>query len=295
MIGLIKRWLRRLFQILAPTIIIPLWRKLDKDKAWPDVEFFIDNTPIKIWGGVGGDSYTGWIYQQGFFAALIKCYAPHESLRIFDFGCGYGKVAPISVFFTHPDGKYIGVDLRQDCIDFCKYQYSHLPRVEFALTKGFNACYSEQKQTSTDKNVSYKQDWPVTDQFIDIVTAISVFTHLQEKDALDYMNKIYDILKPNGLAILTFHIVEEPRKQPTFISPEKPHLVDVFDFHTPLPTTYNWFTSNPKRPEDAIAVNMKGLSSLMQGKFKMEFLIKGSTTGGHDPFFQDIVILRKNT
>jgi len=34
----------------------------------------------------------------------------------------------------------------------------------------------------------------------DLLIAMSVFTHLQEKDAIMYLNKIYDVLVPDGLA-----------------------------------------------------------------------------------------------
>jgi len=275
-------WIRR--------VVFPLWRKLEKAVAWPDVEFFIDNAPTNIWGGVGGDSYTGWIYQQGFFAALTKCFAINGSLRIFDFGCGYGKMAPISVFFTHPNGKYIGVDILKSCVDFCKRKYSQLPRVEFYLSKDVNPAYH---RVEGEMRLLQEPDWPVADESIDIVISISVFTHLQEVDAFRYMNKIYKILKPNGIAILTFHIIEEPRKQPRFTSKNKPRHSDLFDFHTPLPPSYNWFTSNPELPERAVAINRLGLNSLLQRKFKVELLIRGSTTGGYDPFFQDVIILRK--
>ena len=149
-----KRGLRMAMIIIVPWVIYklmirfvnPLWIKLEKIAAWPDVEFFIDNAPTNILGGVGGNSYTGWIYQQGFFATLIKCFARNGSLRIFDFGCGYGKMAPISVFFTHPNGKYIGVDILKSCIDFCKRKYSQLPRVEFYLSKDFNPAYPNERE-----------------------------------------------------------------------------------------------------------------------------------------------------
>lgn len=255
--------------------------------------FSLRMSPARFGGGVGGNSYTGWVYQQGFFAALIKCYAVNSSLRILDFGCGYGKMAPVSVFFTHPEGEYLGIDILEDCIYFCKRKYSHLPRVKFHLSKDANAANAPRQQSAVDKSASYGEDWPVTNESIDVVLAISVFTHLQEAAAFGYINKIYSILKPNALSILTFHIVEEPRKQPRFLSKYNPSLVSLFNFSTPLPSTYNWFTSNPKLPESGIAINMTGLDQLIEKKFEIELLIRGSTTGGNDPFPQDVVVLRR--
>jgi hypothetical protein len=40
---------------------------------------------------------------------------------------------------------------------------------------------------------------------------------------------------------------------------------------------------------------MAGLNSLMQGKFKVELIMRGSATGGNDPLPQDVVVLRKFT
>jgi len=262
------------------------WRKREKELAWPDVEFIIDHMPRRIWGGVGGDSQTGWAYQQGFFAALIQSHVKGESLNFLDFGCGIGKLTPISLSFTHPAGRYVGVDIMEDCIAYCREHYADLPRVDFALSREFNATYSA--SGAQPSSAAYGQDWPVEDDSIDIVTAVSVFTHLQETDAHGYMAKLHAILKPGGVAFLTFHIVEEPRLAPRFPDPAK-----LFDFHTRLPASKHWFTSRPARPEDAIAVNMQGLESLIADRFDLRALIRGSTTGGHDPFFQDLAVLRR--
>jgi SAM-dependent methyltransferase len=280
------------FHRLFRSGIIDSFKRYDREQAWPDAEFFIENVPPKIFGGVGGDSYTGWIYQQGFFAGLIRSHLPGRSLRIIDFGCGFGKLAPVSTFFTHPDGVYIGIDIRSDCIEACERQYAHLPRVEFHKSEDYNSMYSEERSDELRRSTP-QHDWPAKPGSIDLVTAISVFTHLQEEQALHYFRQIHGVLKPNGVAMLTFHIVEEPRKAPKFSSANKPHLLDLFDFRTALPPSQNFFTSRPLVPEDAIAVNDAGLKSLIGDRFDLVSIIRGSTTGGEDPFFQDIVILRK--
>jgi hypothetical protein len=35
------------------------------------------------------------------------------------------------------------------------------------------------------------------------------------------------------------------------------------------------------------------LNSLIQGKFNIELMMRGSATGGSDPLSQDVVVLRK--
>jgi SAM-dependent methyltransferase len=269
-------------------------KRVEKARAWPEAKFFIENVPDEIWGEVG-DNYANWVYQQGFFAALLKCFTKNESLKIIDFGCGHGKLAPVSVFFTHPRGEYLGIDIQESYINYCRRKYAQLPGVKFHVSKDYNPLYSPEQQRAVAGSRSYGDDWPVTANSIDVVIAVSVFTHLQEVDAFGYVNKIYTVLKPDALAMLTCHIVEEPRKQPGFIFKYNPFLASLFKFATPLPPSYDWFTSNPKLPESGIAVNMTGLNKLIQGKFKIEIIVRGSATGGKDPFPQDVVVIRKLT
>ncbi len=266
------------------------FKRFDKRWAWREAEYLIDNIPDEIWGDVVGDSVTNWVYQQGFFAALMRCYAPNKSLRIVDFGCGHGKLAPVSVFFTHPEGEYLGIDIQRDYIDYCRRKYAKIPRVNFHLSMDVNPFYPTNQK---DKKASYGEDWPLAAESVDIVIPISVFTHLQEADALGYASKIHSVLKPNGLAILTCHIVEELRVEPGFIFNYDPVLASMFQFSTPLPGTRNWFTCCAELPESGIAINMAGLNSLIQGKFKTELILRGSCTGGSDPLPQDVVVARK--
>ncbi len=281
-----------LVQRLFKPGIAETFRRYDRALAWPDVEFFIDNAPPSIWGGVGGDSYTGWIYQQGFFAALIKAYVPGSSLKIVDFGCGFGKLAPVSTFFTHPAGRYLGIDIRQECIDNCRRQYASLPRVAFHRSGDYNGMYSEARSAELSSGAA-EQAWPVDPGSIDLVVSISVFTHLQERQAHHYMQQIHSVLRPGGIAMLTFHVLDDPPKPPKFSSPSKRHLLELFDFRTELPPSRDFFTSSPSCPEDAIAVNAAGLKALIGDRFELVTTLRGSTTGGEDPFFQDVVILKK--
>jgi hypothetical protein len=87
--------------------------------------------------------------------------------------------------------------------------------------------------------------------------------------------------------------VEEPRRQPGFIFNYNPVLANFMMFATPLRGDCNWFTCYPELPESGIAINMAGLESLTQGKFKIELITQGSATGGNDPLAQNVVVLKK--
>lgn len=93
------------------TFYSSVFKPKDKEMSCPETEYLVDNAPDEMWGVIG-ESHTNWVYQQGFFAALLKCFAPNTpSLKIVDFGCGHGKLAPVRVFFTHPDSEYLGIDI----------------------------------------------------------------------------------------------------------------------------------------------------------------------------------------
>jgi SAM-dependent methyltransferase len=271
------------------------WKRLDRALAWPDIKYLIDNSPNKPWGSPGGNNYTTWIHQQGFFSALIRMVSPPEGRgkRIMELGCGYGKIASISQYFTDPDGEYVGVDITRRCIDFCKRKYKHLPRTRFFLSGDPNNLYSRLQHDQPDKAQTHGADWPVEPNSVDVFIAVSVWTHLQEEDSYKYMQRVYEVVRPGGVAIITFHLVDEPRKAPRFLVDIDENLTEMLQFKHKLPPSGRWFTSDPKVPEIAIAITEETLMDLVKGKFVMETLLRGSCTGGKDPFVHDVAILRK--
>ena len=109
---------------------------------------------------------------------------------------------------------------------------------------------------------------------------MSVFTHLQEEDAIRYLAKIYDILADDGLAILSFHIV---RGKGSYSVAH--NLVE--------PLTPGWFTGNPSCPELGIGVTTDAHARLLGQRFRVLKHIEGSVTGGSHPSLQDIFIMKK--
>lgn len=271
-------------------IHVPLtyvWKNLDMKLSWPDFWPVFRNVPHKIFGGVGGDSYTGWVYQSGYFAALLKAYSKKKSAnRILDFGCGYGKMAFPASSLINNGGKYVGVDIIDEVIDYGNKVYAKNGNYIFHLSKDFNLRYNKNNIETT-----YGLDWPIEDKEMDIVTAISVFTHLREEDAKGYINKIYNVLKKEGIAILTFHILNDKTNQPRYKTRMMPFLLDLFSFRHKL--SDHWYTSDKKVPETAIGITYDGIRRLIHGKFEIKKRINGSTTGGQDLFPQDILILEK--
>ena len=114
----------------------------------------------------------------------------------------------------------------------------------------------------------------------DLVIAMSVFTHLQEKEATAYLNKIHQVMAKGGLAFLSFAILRG------FAHP-KP----IYQFKHAL--TPGWFCADLACPEMSIGLTYEALLRFLGNRFQIEKHIEGAVTGGKHPFTQDLLVLRK--
>jgi len=254
-----------------------LFLALERLVCWKEVRHWIDHTPRGLFTGISFDNYTWWVYNQGFFTGLIGSFSPRTDLKILDWGCGMGKLAPVCYFWVKDNGKYLGIDTDIPSIDLCRKTYGDLRNCEFYLTKDQNAFY---KNPGIEKEESLGVDWPVEKASQDLLIASSVFTHLQEAESTKYMQRIHEVLVPGGLAILSFHVIRDHvNANPTF------------NFTHPL--TSGWFTSVPDCPEYAIGVKQETIEKLIKDKFSILKWLEGHSTGGRSPSFQDIFVLKK--
>ncbi|MEK7677800.1 MAG: class I SAM-dependent methyltransferase [Verrucomicrobiota bacterium] len=254
-----------------------IWLKLDRLASWGETRFWIDNVPDAIFTPATYCSYAGWIHNQGFFSALLSIYLEKENPNILDFGCGMGNLAPVCHYFVRNGGKFLGIDLDTKSIAACHKTYCRLTNCSFYLTKDKNRFYTPQSGLQkTEQGI----DWPVNSQSQDLVIAMSVFTHLQESEAIRYLQKIHDVLVDDGLAIISFLVVRD------YVNTKA-----TFNFTHPL--TPGWFTSKPACPETAIGLSESALLKLVTPKFRILRHLEGRVTGGKGPSLQDIFILRK--
>lgn len=267
--------MKRLFYLVYyPSSFV--WRKLDRLGSWKENQWWIDHLPDAMFTSATYSSYAGWLHNQGMFSALFSVYLDKENPNILDFGCGMGSLAAVSSFFVKKGGKFLGIDTDERSIAACKKTYGDLKNCSFYLTRDRNAWYPQTDARETSDGI----DWPVENNSQDLVTAMSVFTHLQERDAKGYLAKIHQVLAKDGLAILSFLVVRD------FVNSNK-----TFHFNHQL--TLGWYTSNPACPEMAIGVTQEALLKFLGGKFKVLRQIEGTITGGKHPAHQDMLVLRK--
>jgi SAM-dependent methyltransferase len=272
--------MKNLLRFLFYCIYYPVSRVflgLERFVSWKENRHLIDNTPKGVFRGLAFESYTNWIWHEGFFSALFSFYCNRTDLNVFDFGCGMGRIAPVSEPFTRDGGRYLGVDVDIRVIQECKSTYQNMRYCEFYHSKDQNAFYNN---PAAGCGGGVTADWPVSNGSQNLVISISVFTHLQEAAARFYMAKIHEILAKDGIAIISFHVIRGQAGSKS-----------TFNFNIPL--TSGWFTINAECPEHAIAVNRDVITDLIKNRFEILQWLEGSSTGGKSSFFQDLLILKK--
>lgn len=100
---------------------------------------------------------------------------------ILDWGCGPGRIIRHLPNVIGNGCQYFGTDYNKKSIDWCS---KNLPGIDF-------------------NNNSLKAQLPYSDNFVDVIYGISIFTHLSEQLHYDWYAALYRVLKPNGIMFLT--------------------------------------------------------------------------------------------
>jgi SAM-dependent methyltransferase len=120
--------------------------------------------------------------------------APHVYEEVFDFGCGCGRVAR-QLILQHPRPKrYLGIDLHSGMIRWCQnHLQAVVPTFKFLHHDVLNVMFNP----GDDK--PRFAPFPAGDRQFTLVNALSVFTHLTEEQAEQYLQECARILRPDGV------------------------------------------------------------------------------------------------
>lgn len=241
----------------------------------------------------GQRAYGEWCCFIGIFQSLLHLHlARKHDNEILDIGCGTGILGIAAEPFIGDNGHYTGIDVSKQCIEFCKRHYP-ADSFRFQHLDYVNALYAPQQIEEVKK-------WDVADESIDMVTALSVWTHLQEDDAVFFFSEIDRVLKPKGKAIVTFFLLDscyynslEARSN----EPGKYHNTpqDRWIFGIPCSESRDWFYPQwVAQPEEAIGVTPSGIQTLlMDTKLSLIETYVGNWKEVPGVFFQDILVFAK--
>ncbi|WP_242155191.1 class I SAM-dependent methyltransferase [Aestuariivivens sediminis] len=253
----------------------------------------IQNIPYRIHRTGGKNSYAEWAHVIGIFQTLIyQQLEKKEANKILDIGCGSGLLSMAAQNFIEGDGFYLGIDINRKEIDFCKNYYTH-PNFIFKHIDANNALYANNQLKTNVK-------WDINNNSIDLITALSVWTHLNENDALFYFKEIKRVLKKNGKAIITFFYLDDLYRKSLSVRKNikgKYHSTSQLEwiFDKSAYESKEWFyPSILDVPEKAIGVTEGGIAMLLkESGLKLIEYYPGNWKEIPSVFFQDIIIIQK--
>jgi SAM-dependent methyltransferase len=147
---------------------------------------------VKVCGVIAPDDYAAG--GRGHAEALTEIVRrtgtdPAQINSVLDFGCGCGRV--MSAFQALlPSAKFYGTDAEADLIAWSR---SHLPFADFRVN-------------------APEPPLPYADGEFDLIYAISVFTHLDERLQFLWLAELKRIARPGAILILTVHGTEDAAK-----------------------------------------------------------------------------------
>ena len=119
-----------------------------------------------------------WAVEQPLIAAGYR-FADFE--RILDFGCGVGRLLQALQQVRRDGQQLYGCDVNAACANWCK------ANLDFANVE----------------HTALEPPLPYADESFDLVTAISVFTHLSRPLQVAWARELMRVLRPGGVALVT--------------------------------------------------------------------------------------------
>lgn len=210
-------------------------------------------------------------------------------MTLIDLGCGIGRDAFQILEYLRGDGRYVGVDVTRDSIEWCRRHITpKYRRFTFHHVDAYNELYNPfGRRQTTDFRL------PVADSSVDRITLASVFTHLLEHEVVHYMREFRRVLKPDGLAYATFFL-----HSPEAIEAARTTGTTQWAATFEHPLGEGVYGNDPSYPRGAVSYTDATMRRMMQqsGLATDRPYIRGSWSGLHGDQAedgQDAVILRR--
>lgn len=124
---------------------------------------------------------------------------------ILEVGCGIGRDAMRLAELLGPDGSYVGVDITEPSIRWCRRNITRRHRnIRFAHLDVASPMYNP-TGTLTNTEVVF----PLADGSVDRVVLHSVFTHMVPAHVEHYLGQISRVLRRGGLVLASFFLVDD--------------------------------------------------------------------------------------
>jgi len=220
---------------------------------------------------------------------VLEVYRQHGNLRpdsqMLDVGSGLGRKTLSLPSYLNSNGRYVGVDIVQQGVDWCNANIARThPNFIFLHLNVFNARYN---RMGTVDASAYR--FPFANGSFDLIVAWSVFTHMLPGDIKNYLRETSRMLMPGGRCIFSFYVMTDKTK--TAVRSGRAHERIEHRIEDGV------YTDNKNVPEDLTAYDEDWIRAVYQssGLTVNEILI-GSWSGDDTPRafpmtnYQDIVV-----
>lgn len=274
-----------------------IYQELDSQFVPRDLEYVkrtknLRLLPLEPYRRGGKYSFAEWSHVVGIFQTIMYMHLEQkENNRVLDIGCGTGILGIAAEPFLGENGHYVGIDVLKEDIEFCRNQYPQ-DKYTFQHLDVHNTVY-------TPEQASQNQPWDQPDNSFDLVTALSVWTHMNEETAFFYFKEVSRVLKPGGKALITFFYLDEHYHN----SLSRRQEGEKGRYHQTPQTRWvfknqaygsEYFYCVGKIPENAIGITADGMTKLQEAAgLKRLAYYPGNWKEMPGAYFQDVMVFQK--
>lgn len=146
-----------------------------------------------------------WSVGQRYVDYLSRLAGLKPDSDVLEIGAGCGRNAAFMVQHAEQSASYTGFDIAQELLDWATENISPLhPHFKFIHQPIYHPLYNA---AGTIGPLEYK--FPAPDNSVDVVFAISIFTHFDPEVSEHYLREANRVLKPGGKLLTTWLVLDE--------------------------------------------------------------------------------------
>ncbi len=135
---------------------------------------------------------------------LIPRVGLQPSASFLDVGCGNGSVARALTRHMVSPGRYEGLDINRESVEWLQERYRPHPAFHFTHANVHNKMYNP---GGVESSASYRLPYP--DATFDVALLKSVFTHMLPEEVRHYLSELARVLKPTGRVVVTYFLLNQ--------------------------------------------------------------------------------------